>query len=39
MKRKRLTKKGSRRLFRVTGDKVHTLNMKIDGLSRGGIRL
>lgn len=36
--RKRLTKRGSKRLFRVTGDKVHKKNL-LTGLSRGGIRL
>jgi hypothetical protein len=38
MKRKKLTKRGSRRLFTKTAMKIHSLNSKIDNC-RGGIRL
>lgn len=38
MKRKKLTKKGSRRLFTVTAMKTHKMN-SIDEPQRGGFRL
>ena len=38
MKRKKLTKKGSRRLFKATADKTKSINVK-PMLMRGGIRM
>lgn len=38
MKRKRLTKRGSRKLFRKTASKVRPVNLKPDSM-RGGIRM
>lgn len=36
--RKKLTRKGSKRLFRKTADKTHKLNLKPEPL-RGGFRM
>lgn len=38
MKRKKLTRKGSRRLFKATADKTKAINVK-PMLMRGGIRM
>lgn len=38
MKRKKLTRRGSKSLFRATASKTHKLNLKPDPM-RGGIRL
>lgn len=38
MKRKKLTKRGSKRLFKATASKTHKLNLKPEPM-RGGIRL
>ncbi len=38
MRRKKLTKKGSRKLFRVTAMKTHKMNL-LDEPQRGGFRL
>lgn len=38
MKRKRLTRRGSKRLFKKTAMMTHVRNFKAQGLSRGGIR-
>ena len=38
MKRKRLTKRGSKKLFRNTADKTKSVNLKPD-VMRGGIRM
>lgn len=39
MKRKPLTKRGSKRLFRATGATTHKFNIKAMRPSRGGIRM
>lgn len=39
MKRKPITKRGSKRLFRKTAEKIHPANAKVDSVYRGGIRL
>lgn len=38
MKRKKLTRKGSRRLFKATADRTKSINVK-PMLMRGGIRM
>lgn len=38
MKRSKLTRRGSKRLFRKTAMLTHIKNIKADGLARGGIR-
>lgn len=38
MKRKKLTRKGSKKLFRATADKTHKINLKTTPM-RGGIRM
>lgn len=38
MKRKPLTRRGSKRLFRVTADKIKTINLRPEPM-RGGIRM
>lgn len=38
MKRKKLTKRGSKKLFTATADKTHKINLKMTPM-RGGIRM
>lgn len=38
MKRTKLTRRGSKRLFKKTAMMTHVKNIKAQGLSRGGIR-